>query len=210
MSEQNITTLRKNSEISYTYTSIPRQIFILSLMLYCLVSMASRIVYSINTEGYADIVNLPFIIVLSVFWLVVGFVFLRSYTLFTGSFTSTRLVLKTKFIKKDKVLEFSDVKYAIFDKKGVKFFKKGNKKNSLLNPDFYLPYYKLGKINKESVEELYELLSENKKITVQKNYDEMNVYSMKWKIIAIVFAALAVVFVLISGMQIAKVIEYLG
>ena len=182
------------NKIQYHYTNLAKQVLILVGLLYTLlrfVIMMEIIIFKI--DGYYENTNVPLTFIMyAILFAVIIFLF-RGHKFCYSFYDDQRLVYRNTLLKKEKTLEFAEVKLAVFDTFGIKFFDKDNINPKADKPIFYLPFFRDGIITAVQIDKFYRMLKENEGIRVIKNFTILPGYSNKWKFVTIAYGFLAVV-----------------
>lgn len=181
------------NKIQYHYSHITKQLFVLTLLLYTLLRfliMAEIMIYKI--DGYYEATNIPLTLLLYFFIFALLLCLLCSYKFCYSTYDVHSLTYRNKLTRKEKTLEFSQVRMALFDTMGVKFYtsEHGSTEDK---PDFFLPFFRGGIIQAVQIDKLYKKMKADENIRVQKTFRVLAGYTKKWKALAVVYGFLAVI-----------------
>lgn len=176
-------------KITYIFTNKAKFLLYLATMAYfALMLIISFQIKIYNIEGY-EMYLLPTILYYFIIFLVVTGVF-WCFKFFYTAYDDEKITYYNRIIRKEYTAYFNDVKYVIFDKKGVKFYK-------TLNPslkdkaDFFIPFFRFGVIDAISINELFEKLINMEHIKVEKKFKVLPGYTKKWRIVSMFYSLLA-------------------
>lgn len=184
-------------KITYTYPSIVRQLMYLAILFYVLLLCgvtAETIFYKV--EGYYEnIIVLPtFILYFAVIAVVIMLFF--GYKMCYAEFDRETLIFHNRFLRKQRELDLTEVKFAVFDKFGVKFFNTTSVDMNLDKPIFTLPFYRLGFIDSSELDFLYKMLIQRGDVGVVKTYKTLLGYSNPWKLLILPYAIFTYAFLM--------------
>lgn len=176
-------------KITYTYPSIVRQIMYLAILFYVLLLCAvtaETLIYKV--EGYYEnIVAIPtfalyFAVIVAVIILFFG------YKICYAEFDRETLIFHNRLLRRSKELDLTEVKFAVFDKFGVKFFNTTTVDMDVDKPIFKLPFYRLGFVDASELDYLYQMLLQRGDVGVVKTYKQLLGYSNPWKLLILPYA----------------------
>ena len=184
-------------KITYTYPTIVRQIMYLTILFYVLLHCGvttELLLYKV--EGYyEDIIVIPtyliyFLVIAAVVTLFFG------HKLWYSEFDYETLIFHNRLLHREKVLDLTQVKFAVFDKYGVKFYDKTNVDSDKDQPIFKLPFYRLGFIYSTELDLLYQMLRQRGDVGLVKTYKVLLGYSNPWKLLILPYGIFTYAFLM--------------
>lgn len=182
------------NKIQYHYTNLAKQIFFLICFLYILlrfIIMMEIIFFKI--EGYYEATNIPLTLLLYTALFALLICLFRGHKLCYSTYDETTLTYHNTLLRKKRVLELKDVRLAVLDTFGIKFFASKDSDPKTEKPIFFLPFFRDGIVEAVQVDKFYKLLKASEEIKVIKKFKVLPGYSNKWKFVAIAYGFLAVV-----------------
>ena len=182
------------NKITYRYTNLPKQAFLLSIMLYFImraIIMGQIVIYKL--DGYYEATNVPLTIVMYLVIFAVLIMLMRSYSFCYTIYGKDKVTYINRLLRKEKDFDLNKAKLAVFGSRGVKFFA-----DSLADPEkdkplFFIPFFRGGIIDAISIDRFYRALKERDNMVVVKNFTVLPGYTPKWKFLSVAYAFLAAV-----------------
>lgn len=174
--------------ITYTYPTIVRQIMYLAIFFYALLHfgvMAEIMIFKV--EGYYENVRplMTFLIYLVVFAVIIALFF--GYKFCYSEYDASTLTYHNRLLRKEKTLDLTQVRFAIFDRFGVKFYNTTTVDSDKDTPIFRIPFYRLGFVNAVEIDRLYRFLAARGDVGVVKTYKTLIGYSNPWKLLIVFY-----------------------
>jgi hypothetical protein len=154
---------------------------------------ALRLIISIqikiyNIEGY-EVYLLPTILYYLVIFMVVTGVF-WCFKFFYTIYDDEKITYYNRIMRREVTVKFTDIKYVIFGKNGVKLYRELNP-SSNESADLFIPFFRFGIIDAISINELFEKLINTEHIKVEKAFKVLPGYTKKWRIVSMMYSLLA-------------------
>ena len=181
-------------KIHYRYTNLPKQVLILAALAYVVmlaIIMAEIAIFKL--EGFYENTNFVLTPILYAIYFAVLFCLLRQHKFFHGEYDENTLTYHNKFLRKELSFNLSDAKLAVFDTFGIKFYASTDIVPGEDKPLFFFPFFRGGIIEAISVNNFYKALLAREDMQVIKNFKVLPGYTKKWRIVAFVYAFLAVI-----------------
>ena len=174
--------------ITYTYPTIVRQIMYLAIFFYALLHfgvIAEIMIFKV--EGYYENVRpvMTFLIYLVVFAVIIALFF--GYKFCYSEYDASTLTYHNRLLRKEKTLDLTQVRFAIFDRFGVKFYNTTTVDSDKDTPIFRIPFYRLGFVNAVEIDRLYRFLAARGDVGVVKTYKTLIGYSNPWKLLIVFY-----------------------
>ncbi|MDD6815950.1 MAG: hypothetical protein PUE84_05845 [Firmicutes bacterium] len=174
--------------ITYTYPTIVRQIMYLAIFFYVLLNfgvIAEIMIFKV--EGYYENVRplMTFLIYLVVFAVIIALFF--GYKFCYSEYDASTLTYHNRLLRKEKTLDLTQVRFAIFDRFGVKFYNTTTVDSDKDTPIFRIPFYRLGFVNAVEIDRLYRFLAARGDVGVVKTYKTLIGYSNPWKLLIVFY-----------------------
>ena len=174
--------------ITYTYPTIVRQIMYLVIFFYALLHfgvMAEIMIFKV--EGYYENVRplMTFLIYLVVFAVIIALFF--GYKFCYSEYDASTLTYHNRLLRREKTLDLTQVRFAIFDRFGVKFYNTTTVDSDRDTPIFKIPFYRLGFVNAVEIDRLYRFLAARGDVGVVKTYKTLIGYSNPWKLLIVFY-----------------------
>lgn len=182
------------NKIQYHYTNLAKQIFFIVCFVYALLRftiMMEIIIFKI--DGYYENTNIPLTIIMYVILFAIIILLFRGHKFCYSHYDEQSLIYYNTFLRREKKLELSQAKLAVFDTFGIKFFDDDNADPKTDKPIFFLPFFRDGIITATQIDKFYRMLKESQTIRVIKNFTVLPGYSNKWKFVTIAYGFLAIV-----------------
>ncbi len=181
-------------KIQYHYTNIAKQAFFAVCFLYVLLRfliMAEIILFKI--DGYYQATNIPLTLLmyLAIFSILI-FAF-RGHRICYSTYSETQLTYHNALLRKARSLDLREAKTAVFDTKGVSFYRTADQNFEEEPPVFFLPFFRDGIIEAVQINRFYKMLKEMPDMRVIKRFQVLPGYSKKWNFVTIAYGFLAVV-----------------
>ena len=181
------------NKIQYHYTNLAKQAFILTLFIYTLLRfliMMEVIIFKI--DKFYEATNIPLTLLLYTLLFVILVTLFFGHKFCYSVYNENSLTYYNRLLRKSRTLDLTQVKTAVFDTMGVKFYT-DEKKNVSDKPDFFLPFFRDGIIQALQIDKFYKKMKADERVTVYKTFKVLPGYSNKWKFVAIAYGFLAVV-----------------
>ena len=174
--------------ITYNYPTIVRQIMYLAVFFYALLHfgvMAEIMIFKV--EGYYENVRplMTFLIYLVVFAVIIALFFGHKFCY--SEYDASTLTYHNRLLRKEKTLDLTQVRFAIFDRFGVKFYNTTTVDSDKDTPIFRIPFYRLGFVNAVEIDRLYRFLAARGDVGVVKTYKTLIGYSNPWKLLIVFY-----------------------
>ncbi|MGN1414688.1 MAG: hypothetical protein ACI4WY_10645 [Anaerovoracaceae bacterium] len=174
--------------ITYTYPTIVRQIMYLAIFFYVLLNfgvIAEIMIFKV--EGYYENVRplMTFLIYLVVFAVIIALFF--GYKFCYSEYDATTLTYHNRLLRREKTLDLTQVRFAIFDRFCVKFYNTTTVDSDKDVPMFKIPFYRLGFVNAVEIDRLYRFLASRGDVGVVKTYKTLIGYSNPWKLLIVFY-----------------------
>lgn len=190
MNDGNIKNDIKN-DIRYRYTSLSKQVLIGLIFVFFLMRLIIMLQICIyKLEGYE--VNLPLTLLMYAAIFFVCYLLFRGHTFCYSLYDDTGLIYRNAFLRRERALNFSDVRLAVFDTFGVNFYRDAQEADRGEKPVFVLPFFRDGIIQAVQVDGLYKMLKSKEDIEVRKLFKVLPGYTKKWRFVSIAYGFLCV------------------
>ena len=180
--------MNEKLRITYTYPNIMRQIMYLVIIFYTLLHcgvMTEILVFRI--EGYYENVRILPTYLLYALAFAVEIALFFGYKFCYSTYDSKTLTYHNRLLHREKTLDLTKVKFAIFDKFCVKFYDKTTVDSDHDIPIFRIPFYRLGFIDAVEIDRLYKMLCARGDVGVAKTYKKLLGYSNPWKLLILFY-----------------------
>ena len=187
----------KMRKIEYNYSSAFKQLLLaviaLYVLLYYLVVVEIK-VFDIKEYANSILFFRSTIVYLAIF-AVLGCLFF-AHRFCYSIYTPDELTFYNRLLFRQKTLDFSKVKLAVFDTFGVKFYDKDVSFPITEKPFFTLPFYRGGFIDPVQIDRLHHFLEDSKKIPVVKNYKVLLGYGKSWRLLYAFYIFFTICFII--------------
>ena len=179
-----VTIHMKMRKIEYNYSSAFKQLMLAVIAIYVLLYYLVVVEIKVfDIKEYADsILFFRSTIVYLVIFAVLGCLFF-AHRFCYSIYTPDELTFYNRLLFRQKTLDFSKVRLAVFDTFGVKFYDKEVSFPITEKPFFTLPFYRGGFIDPVQIDKLHHFLEDSKKIPVVKNYKVLLGYGKSWRLL---------------------------
>ena len=197
----------KMRKIEYNYSSAFKQLLLAVIALYVLLYYLVVVEIKVfDIKEYADsILFLRSTIVYLVIFAVLGCLFF-AHRFCYSIYTPDELTFYNRLLFRQKTLDFSRVKLAVFDTFGVKFYDKEVSFPITEKPFFTLPFYRGGFIDPVQIDKLHHFLEDSKKIPVVKNYKVLLGYGKSWRLLYAFYIFFTICFIIAGVTPLTAVI----
>ena len=183
--------------ITYNYPTIVRQIMYLTIFFYVLLHfgvMAEIMIFKV--EGYYENVRplMTLLIYLVVFAVIIALFFGHKFCY--SEYDASTLTYHNRLLRREKTLDLTQVRFAIFDRFGVKFYNTTTVDSDKDVPIFKIPFYRLGFIHPAELDNLYKMLRARGDVGVVKTYKQLLGYSTPWKLLIVFYGILTYAFLM--------------
>ena len=183
-------------KIPYTYTNKSKIVFYLMILAYFLLRLILMIqIKAYKLEGY-EVFLLPTIIYYLTIFIVLTAIFF-GYKFFFTTYDENTITYHNILLKRSASIELDKIKYAVFSKNGVHFYKTDNPAPAD-KPEFTIPFFRLGIIDAVPINNFFERLIDRNTIRIEKQFKVLPGYSKPWTIVALVYAFLTFCVLIIS------------
>ena len=187
----------KMRKIEYNYSSAFKQLLLaviaLYVLLYYLVVVEIK-VFDIKEYANSILFFRSTIVYLAIF-AVLGCLFF-AHRFCYSIYTPDELTFYNRLLFRQKTLDFSKVRLAVFDTFGVKFYDKEVSFPITEKPFFTLPFYRGGFIDPVQIDKLHHFLEDSKKIPVVKNYKVLLGYGKSWRLLYAFYIFFTICFII--------------
>ena len=197
----------KMRKIEYNYSSAFKQLLLAVIALYVLLYYLVVVEIKVfDIKEYADsILFLRSTIVYLAIFAVLGCLFF-AHRFCYSIYTPDELTFYNRLLFRQKTLDFSKVKLAVFDTFGVKFYDKEVSFPITEKPFFTLPFYRGGFIDPVQIDKLHHFLEDSKKIPVVKNYKVLLGYGKSWRLLYAFYIFFTICFIIAGVTPLTAVI----
>ena len=197
----------KMRKIEYNYSSAFKQLLLAVIALYVLLYYLVVVEIKVfDIKEYADsILFLRSTIVYLVIFAVLGCLFF-AHRFCYSIYTPDELTFYNRLLFRQKTLDFSKVRLAVFDTFGVKFYDKEVSFPITEKPFFTLPFYRGGFIDPVQIDKLHHFLEDSKKIPVVKNYKVLLGYGKSWRLLYAFYIFFTICFIIAGVTPLTAVI----
>ena len=197
----------KMRKIEYNYSSAFKQLLLAVIALYVLLYYLVIVEIKVfDIPEYADsILFLRSTIVYLVIFAVLGCLFF-AHRFCYSIYTPDELTFYNRLLFRQKTLDFSKVRLAVFDTFGVKFYDKEVSFPITEKPFFTLPFYWGGFIDPVQIDKLHHFLEDSKKIPVVKNYKVLLGYGKSWRLLYAFYIFFTICFIIAGVTPLTAVI----
>lgn len=158
-------------KIRYYYSSLPKQLFIIVLMMALLVRFTLFFAGGFYKESYVGATVFVYLLAL-----IVCVFFLVGWRFFYSEFNEDTIVYHNLLLKKKTGLELAAVSRALFSKSGISLFYEEEER-----PRFFVPFHRFGVVSPVGVENFMNLMK-NRRVKVEQTYETLPGFgaSSKW------------------------------
>lgn len=197
----------KMRKIEYNYSSAFKQLLLAVIALYVLLYYLVVVEIKVfDIKEYADsILFFRSTIVYLVIFAVLGCLFF-AHRFCYSIYTPDELTFYNRLLFRQKTLDFSKVRLAVFDTFGVKFYDKEVSFPITEKPFFTLPFYRGGFIDPVQIDKLHHFLQDSKKIPVVKNYKVLLGYGKSWRLLYAFYIFFTICFIIAGVTPLTAVI----
>ena len=197
----------KMRKIEYNYSSAFKQLLLAVIALYVLLYYLVVVEIKVfDIKEYADsILFFRSTIVYLAIFAVLGCLFF-AHRFCYSIYTPDELTFYNRLLFRQKTLDFSKVKLAVFDTFGVKFYDKEVSFPITEKPFFTLPFYRGGFIDPVQIDKLHHFLEDSKKIPVVKNYKVLLGYGKSWRLLYAFYIFFTICFIIAGVTPLTAVI----
>lgn len=197
----------KMRKIEYNYSSAFKQLLLAVIALYVLLYYLVVVEIKVfDIKEYADsILFFRSTIVYLAIFAVLGCLFF-AHRFCYSIYTPDELTFYNRLLFRQKTLDFSRVKLAVFDTFGVKFYDKEVSFPITEKPFFTLPFYRGGFIDPVQIDKLHHFLQDSKKIPVVKNYKVLLGYGKSWRLLYAFYIFFTICFIIAGVTPLTAVI----
>ena len=174
------------NRISYQYTNVYKQIFLILYMFYlllCASVIAEIVIFDI--PGY-EIKVLNGLLIYSMLMITIFFIF-RGYKFFYTTYNGEKITYHNILLRRSRSIDIDSVRKIIFYKKGVKFYTTDFKNSSL-----YIPFYRGGIIDAIEIDKFYKTVKTKNNIEVIKEFRILPGYGKLATILKVIYIFLTV------------------
>ena len=183
-------------KIPYTYTNKSKIIFYLMLLAFFILRLVLMVqIKTYNLEGY-EVFLLPTILYYLIIFVVLTGIFF-GYKFFFTTYDEKTITYHNILLKRSASIQIDEIKYARFSKNGVHLYRKEHPV-STDQPDFTIPFFRLGIIAAVPINNFFERLIERKTIRIEKQFKVLPGYSKAWTLLAVLYAFLTFCILIIS------------
>ena len=197
----------KMRKIEYNYSSAFKQLLLAVIALYVLLYYLVVVEIKVfDIKEYADSILFfrSTVIYLAIF-AVLGCLFF-AHRFCYSIYTPDELTFYNRLLFRQKTLDFSKVRLAVFDTFGVKFYDKEVSFPITEKPFFTLPFYRGGFIDPVQIDKLHHFLEDSKKIPVVKNYKVLLGYGKSWRLLYAFYIFFTICFIIAGVTPLTAVI----
>ena len=183
--------------INYTYPTIIRQIMYITIMIYVVLHCAvitETLIFKVDGY-YGNIMPLPTYLIYAFFIALVACLFM-AHKFCYSEFDHETLTSYNRLLRTKKTLDLTQVKFAVFDTFGVKFYDKTRVDMEHDKPIFKLPFWRMGFIDSRDLDYLYQMLCQRGDVGVVKTYKVLLGYSNPWKLLILPYSILTFSFMM--------------
>lgn len=184
------------SIIPYTCTNKAKLLFYVMIVALCLLRLTIIIqIKAYDLEGY-QVYLLPTLLYYGILLVVITALFF-GYKFFYTIYDEENIVYHNALFKKTRSMEFDQIKYARFGRRGVQLYSvcAPDKK---AKPDLFIPFFRLGIIEAIAANDFFENLIDRKGIVIEKTFKVLPGYSKPWNLISALYALLTICMLIIS------------
>lgn len=187
-------------KLTYTYSSLSKQAWFYSGILYLiLTSIVYILVFTYRLKGFYNNINLPLILFANALGIAFFYLLSLGHKVCYSIYDDEKITYRNRLLRKSKTFYFKEAKAIIFDLRGIKFYKDEEDLKKKLKPDFYVPFFRNGRINAMEVNNLFKLMQNRSKINNEENpfnvykaFITLPGYGRKWKYVSFAYACLTI------------------
>lgn len=195
------------NKIQYHYTNLAKQLFFAVCFLFTLLRfIVISQVHFYKLEGFYENVNYPLTLIMYAISFVIIYMLFRGHKYCYSTYDENSLTYRNTLLRKEKKLDYSQIKLAVFDTFGVKFYDKENINPKKDKPFFFLPFFRAGIIEAIQIDKFFRMMKDREDITVIKNFKVLPGYSKKWKWLTILYGFMAVILFMTLSTPITTII----
>ncbi|MGN0733125.1 MAG: hypothetical protein ACI4LC_03015 [Emergencia sp.] len=193
--------------ISYCRTNNMKLILFGFALIYFILRMIIMVeIVIFKIPGYYENLNIPLTIILYAAIFAVIISILTCHRNFYSLYDDKTLTYYNRYLRREKSLELSEAKLAVFGSRGVNFYTSPDGETSGEAPVFFLPFFRGGIIDALDINGLFLSLKDRDDMRVIKNFTVLPGYGKPWSILKIVYGFLAVVMMVSCATPLALVI----
>lgn len=194
-------------KISYCRTNNMKLLLFAFALIYFILRMLIVVEIQIfKIPEYYGSINIPLTIVLYIAIFAVIITILTFHRHFYSTYDDNGLTYYNTYLRRQKSLDFSTVKQAVFNSRGVNFYASSDGEESGEASVFYLPFFRGGIIDAIDINSLFIDLKNREDMRVIKKFTVLPGYGKPWSILKIVYGFLAVVMMISCSTPLALVI----
>lgn len=182
-------------KIRYHYTNLPKQLLFIVLFVYALLRFGIMMeIFIFKIPEYYGKVNMPLTILMYIVIFLVLLVLFRGHKICFSTYDENTLTYYNTLLGKSRSLELSQVRLAVFDTFGVKFYDDPNAdyENKNVQPLFFLPFFRDGVVEALDINAFFKMMKEREDVRVIKKFKVLPGYTKKWKALAVAYGFAAV------------------
>lgn len=162
-------------KITYHYSALSKQTWFYSGILYLiLTSLVYILVAAYRVEGYYESLNLPLILTSNLIGMVFFWLLSLGHLICYSEYDDEKITYKNRLLRTERTFFFKDAEAVIFDKKGVKFYASCQALVNKEKPDFYIPFFRDGKIEALQINAFFKAMKDREKAASEAEEGEIN------------------------------------
>lgn len=200
-------------KLTYHYSAVSKQTWFYSGILYLLLmSMVYILVVAYRVEGFYEDLNLTVALLANVAGMAFFYLLSLGHNVCFSEYDEEKIIYKNRLLRSSKTFYYKDASAVIFDKWGIKFYADEQALINKEKPDFYVPFFRDGKIEALRLNYFFRLMKDREKqlagkedFKVYKAFKIVPGYGRKWKFLSFAYACLTLLVILNCAQPLAVI-----
>lgn len=186
-------------KITYHYSALSKQTWFYSGILYlALLSAVYILVAAYRVEGFYEDLNLTMSLLANTAGMIFFYLLSLGHHVCYTEYDDEKITYKNRLLRKSRTFYYKDAEAVIFDRWGVKFYADEQALVNKEKPDFYVPFFRDGKVEPIQLNYFFKLMKDreeeltekDEKFKVYKTFKIVLGYGRKWKYLSFAYACL--------------------
>lgn len=186
--------------ITYHYSALSKQTWFYSGIIYLLLtSIVYILVVAYKVEGFYENLNLMLMLLANVAGMALCLAVSMGHHVCYSEYDDEKITYRNRLLRKSRTYYYKDAKAVILDKWGIKFYADEQALVNKAKPDFYIPFFRDGKIEAIELNKFFKLMKDREEemadtagFKVYKTFKIVPGYGRKWKFISFAYACLTI------------------
>ena len=184
-------------KITYHYSALSKQTWFYSGILYlALLSAVYILVVAYRVEGFYEDLNLTMSLLANTAGMIFFYLLSLGHHVCYTEYDDEKITYKNRLLRKSRTFYYKDAEAVIFDRWGVKFYADEQALVNKEKPDFYVPFFRDGKVEPIQLNYFFKLMKDreeeltekDEKFKVYKTFKIVPGYGRKWKYLSFAYA----------------------